>query len=384
MRTVFTLLLCLLLILPLAGQRGAHANFRELEQLLVIRTMGLDEFRGGVQLSLASSGSSERGPKRLQASGTSVMAAMDRLSSFSYEEDLFCAHIEQLLIGEKEAEAGLDAALAYIERSPELRLDLPLYIIKGGTATDAVMNVGGGGQGICEVMEAVHLSLARRGDSGETPASQVIRDNERYGAALICALVCRDASETEQSADGSGEDATKPLAAAPEGYAVLRDGKLCRYLTKEQSIAVGFLKNRVGVAEVQLRDKYGGMAVLELTGGGSRIEPVWTEGVLAGLKIQCDVRAALVETRGSGIQDEAYLDALTAALEEQVARFVTSTVEASKALEADFLGLAAIVERSDPAAYQALPQPFSAQLPGLELELTVSARLNHANDRKDV
>ena len=384
MRRLLIPLLCLCLILPLAGRRGVHANFRELEQLLVIRTMGLDEYRGGVELTLASSASSERGPKRLRASGTSVTAAMDRLSRFSYEEDLFCAHIEQLLVGEKEAEVGLDAVLAYIERSPELRLDLPLYVVKGDSAAHAVMNVGGGGQGICEVMETVSLGLDRRGDSGKTTAARIIRDTDRYGAALICTLICRDASESEQSDEGAGDEGTAPLAAAPEGYAVLREGKLCRYLTREQGIAVGLLKNQTGAAEIPLRDKYGGMAVVELTGGSCRIEPIWTEGVLAGLNIRCSVQAALVETRSRGAQDEAYLDALTAALEEQIARYITSTLEASKELEADFLGLAALAERADPAAFRALPQPFAELLPRLELELTVSARLNHANDRKDL
>jgi len=384
MKRGLALLLGLLLLIPLGGKRGAHANFRELEQLLVVRTMGLDAYRGGVTLSLASSGDSEHGPRRLQADGTSVTAAMDRLSSFSYEQVLFCSQIQQLLIGEQEAEAGIGSALTYVERSPELRLDLPLFVVRGGTAREAVMDVGGGGQGICDVMDAVRLNLRRRGDCGLTRAEEVLRDERRCGSALVCALVCRDASESEQSDDGGEADATRPLTVSPEGYAVIRDGKLCRYLTREQGIAVGLLKNRSGVAEMQLRDKYGRLAVLELTGGSSRLTPVWEDGALTGLKVDCRVQANLVEIRGEGPRDETWLDDLTARFEAQIAGCLTGTLEASQELEADFLGLAAVAERSDPAAFRALPGPFAGQLPALSLEVTVRAQLNHSGDRKDV
>ena len=48
------------------------------------------------------------------------------------------------------------------------------------------------------------------------------------------------------------------------------------------------------------------------------------------------------------------------------------------------LGLAARVERADPAAFAGLDRDFSELLPELELEITVSARLRHTNDRKEM
>ena len=56
----------------------------------------------------------------------------------------------------------------------------------------------------------------------------------------------------------------------------------------------------------------------------------------------------------------------------------------SRELKADFLGLAARVERADPAAFAGLDRDFSELLPELELEITVSARLRHTNDRKEM
>ena len=55
MRRVFLLLLAGLQILLLAGKGGVRSNYRELEQLLVIQTMGLDTRVSGVTLCVATS-----------------------------------------------------------------------------------------------------------------------------------------------------------------------------------------------------------------------------------------------------------------------------------------------------------------------------------------
>ena len=44
---------------------------------------------------------------------------------------------------------------------------------------------------------------------------------------------------------------------APMGFAILREGRLCRYLTPEQAVAVGLLINKPGRATIDLRDRHG-------------------------------------------------------------------------------------------------------------------------------
>ena len=376
MRRVFLLLLAGLQILLLAGKGGVRGNYRELEQLLVIQTMGLDTRVSGVTLCLAATGDSRQGVKRLRAAASSVTAAMERIRTESFEEELFCAHIGQLLIGEKAAEAGLEDVLADLARSPDLRLDLPVYVVREDTAESAVMQVGDDSRGICDVMDTVEQWLDRRG-GGHTTAAGIMADQERFGAALVSALRLTRAAEQE----GETEE-TAPLTVSPEGYAVLRDGKLCRYLTAEQAVAVDLLLNACAAAEIPLRDSYGRTAVLEISGGSSRIRPVFSgEGQLTGLRIDARVDASVVEQGAAG--DAAYGDLLTARLEEYLAREIESVLRASRDLKADYLGLAARVERAEPAAFRALDRDFAELLPELELEITVSARLRHVNDRKE-
>ena len=139
MRKLLALLLCAGELLLFAGPDGLRRNYREVEQLQVIQTMGLDSQTGGVTLSLAAAGEDGGGVSRMEADGVSITAAMDRIRSYSYEEELFCPHIGRLLLGEKLAEQGVESTLAYLSRSPELRLDMPLFVVKGGTAAETVM-----------------------------------------------------------------------------------------------------------------------------------------------------------------------------------------------------------------------------------------------------
>ena len=59
MKKLLALMLCAAELLLFAGRDGLRSNYREVEELLVIQTMGLDKTGSGVKLSLAAAGDSE-------------------------------------------------------------------------------------------------------------------------------------------------------------------------------------------------------------------------------------------------------------------------------------------------------------------------------------
>ena len=383
MKKLLALFLCAAELLLFSGRDGLRGNYQEVEELLVIQTMGLDRTESGVTLTLAAAGDSEGKVARMEADGVSISAAMERIRDYSYEEEeLFCPHIGRLLLGEKLCEDGLESTLAYICRSPELRLDMPLFVVRGGEAADAVMRVGSGDRGICDVMRMIEQDVKRRGESSLTTAAQVLRDTARCGSCLICALELGSSSESTEE-PGAEDNAPASRSVAPMGYAIMREGRLCRYLTREQGVAVGFLKNKVGISNVELRDRLGNTAVLELNGGGTRIRPLWEGTTLRGIEVQCEARAGLLELGGrNALRGTEDADYLTAQLETQLAAWLSGTLQAAKELKADYLCLAETLEQADPAAWQKLDREFIDLLPDLELEITVSARLNQMNDMK--
>ena len=173
--------------------------------------------------------------------------------------------------------------------------------------------------------------------------------------------------------------------AVPAGYAVIRDGKLCKFIEPEEAAAVGLLTGSLPITDITVTDRNGKNASLELNQGSAQITPVWDgKGQLKGLNIQAQVSASVLETDNwqQGNSNE-YINHLTAQLESAVSQRLSSLLRTSMKLKADFLGLAGQVERKSPENYRLMSQRFSELLPGLELQITVSGQLSHTNDMKE-
>ena len=410
MKRGLSLLIIICMLLSLSGCSGIYSNFRELERLLVIQTMGIDFAEEGVGISLASGAKSDgSSPVRLFSTGVSVTSAVAHILSHSQEQELFLSHTSHVVLGEEAAKNGINGYLSYICRSPNLRTDIPLYIVKGGTAQEAVMQVGDGSKGISEVLEAVRANVDERGDSKAFSASDLLRDLERNGSGLVCAIECSpsiqeggtkqeggsgsssgtDSAESPDSTGGSGSGEEKQekqaLTAAAVGYGVIRGDRLCAYIDKEQAIGVGLLLNIVGISNIVVKDRYATPVTLELDQGSSEIKPVWAEdGSLEMLDIQIKAAANIAEIGGGGhFSEPDYEDYLTAQLETAVSERVSSVIQLSKTLQADFLGLGNIVEMDDAEKYRALGGDFASLLPGLTVRISVSGQIKHTNDIRD-
>ena len=406
MKRFLSLLIIIYSLPALSGCGSIYSNYREIQQLMVVQTMGIDREKGGVQVSMAAEAeASGGGPRRMSAQGSTVTDAIDRAYKLSYEEEIFFSHVNHLLVGEAAAEEGLDAFLDYVSQSPTMRIDIPLYIVRGGTANQAVMEVGDSSKGISEVMQTVHESFASPSNSQVFTVADTINSLLRYGSALVCAVECVPSSESvspgkSESAQGGQEqnpqeeegqntqDKTQgenPLMAVPAGYAVIRDGKLCKFIEPEEAVAVGLLTGSLPITAITVTDRNGKNASLELNQGSAQITPVWGgKGQLKGLNIQAQVSASVLETdnwqQGSS---NGYVNHLTAQLESTVSQRLSSLLRTSMKLKADFLGLAGQVERKSPENYRLMSQRFSELLPGLELQITVSGQLSHTNDMKE-
>lgn len=374
-------LLIVILAMPaLTGCNTVYSNYRELQQLLVIQTLGLDKSHGGVTVSMAAAAEANgTAPKQICAQGGTIATAIDRAYRQSYEQEIFFSHANHLLIGEQAAEDGIDSFLDYLCQSATLRIDMPLYIVTGGTANEAVTKVGDDERGISEVMESVKETFASPSNSHVFTVADTVKNLQRYGSALTCAVAVTESSET------SGADGETTFTAAPSGYAVIRDGRLCKLLSYDQGLAIGLMLGSVPIRTIEVKDMYGKASTLEIETGSADIKPIWAEdGGLQGLELKVEVEADLIEsgTAGSDLGAD-YLNHLTAQLEASLSEQISQLLKTSRSLRADFLGLAGSVERSSPERYAALTQSFPELLPSLELQLTVSGSLRHTNDMKE-
>lgn len=357
-----------------SGCTGVSDSFKEIESLLVIQTMGIDMDKS-LRLSLASAANprADDPPVRLTSSGGSISSALENAFDSSSDRHLFFSHIEHVIFGEKSAEKGIEDYLNYICRSPLMRIDVPLYIIRNDSAENAVLNSGDEKLGISEQLRGIQSAGNSRGDILVYTAADVIRETERSGASLICAL---DIVRT------AGED-KNPLS--PNGSAVLRDFKLCKYLNREQTIAARILKNRFEPCELEIKDSYGIVSVISINEAECSITPIWySPGMLGSLQIHIDAVCSILENNSlSGASVENYYNSLTAALESRICDEIRSCLKISKDLKADFLGIASELEHDSPQYYKQIGDNFPELLPSLEFNIGVSAKLNHTNDMKE-
>lgn len=410
-RILSTICIMLSLSLILSGCGGVYSNYREVEQLLVIETMGFDYRPVGVELSLAAGMKSSGGkePVRLTGSGESISAAMDQARNYSFEDELFCSQTNSILIGEEAARRGIEPYLSYICQSPILRTDVPVFIIKGGSARDAILSTGDGQHGVSEILQGVTEYLQYRGSSHVFKAADIVRSSLRHGSALCCVLEYTDSYEPpvegsqaqnspalpEESpsggeegnggadSSGGGEAPAKTLAVA--GLGVLQGNRLVSYIDKELAVGVGLLINRVGISVVELNDADKQPVVLEISDGHSKLIPRWDEdGKLSGLDFDIQVSATVTEiNNGADLSDEDYIRELTVALEDYTAALCAKALRLSAGLEADFMGLGAQLEMAEPLFWRMQNRSLSELIGGLELRVSVRGDLSHSNDMKE-
>lgn len=378
MKKLLSVILSLNLLI-LSGCSGLYSNFRELEQIRVIQTMGLDYIPGGVQLTLSSANVENEDETALcvSGSGSSISEALDHIQSNSSQDDLFLSHIKQLLIGEQSAKHGLEPCLSYICRSRDLRIDTPLFIVKDKTAKETMSGSGSGGKGISEIFQALETTESEQHNSRILRASEVINNLAKYGGALISAV------EYTVSAEDSKDD-EQEMTAVLSGYAVIKDSELCGYIDMENSLGADFLLNRVGIADILITDRLGRPISMEISSGGSEIKPVWEENKLKGLDVFINVKAMVLEMQeDEQLMSEELSDYLISQLESYVSSKAAYVLQMSRKLQTDFLGLAGIVNMDSPIKFRGMAESFADVLPALEIKVSVSGELCHTKDIKE-
>ena len=170
MKKLLILLLCLAPVL--AGLPRLYSQRREAEHLRLAETMGLDPAPEGLQLSLAAPGGGEEEPLFASAPGASVNLAMEALRQQAGGEQLFCGHLQHILLGEAYARQGLESLLSAVCRSSDLRLDMPVYLILGAEAGEAMAALDDGKAGLCDALN----SLGQRKNAGLSSAGRILRD----------------------------------------------------------------------------------------------------------------------------------------------------------------------------------------------------------------
>ncbi len=348
------------------GGKSIYANYRAVEEMEIIYTLGVD--REGDEYILTMSGTAGEG-----AAGTVVLtqradtltAGLQNAALLSRREHLFFAHLENLVIGEAAAQAGIQQVLDFLERNIELRMDVRLYVVQGGTAQAAVAADYGEDYDVTKALEVGARALEHLSTSYPYTILDFTAAHQAGRPALAMALQYQ---ETAGSA-----------ALVPQGYGVFSQGALMGYLDSSVSQAATVLldKFQSGVLEAEFE---GVTLGLRVTGAKTRISGVWTGDTLDRVEIQGDFTMNVTEQSGSlNLYDGETLARLEAQLAQSLAEGLRQAIQAAKDLGVDCLEIGSCLERQAPDQIQAIAD-WDQVFCGLKTEIQATVTVERTYD----
>ena len=322
-------IICLMFSTGCSANGSLFSNYRPIEQLKLVHTIGFDIHDEGLLLSVCGGEQDGQGIMRLYASGKNISDCLSGLQNFSGKEELYYAHTRYVLVGEEYAKQGLGDVMQYLESSNQLRSDLPLFVVKGGTAKDLLLKAGGEDAGIHEVLEAVMRDCTTQGIAFPFSCGDLGSFSAEYGSAIACALEQKPTNAIDPDAD---EEEVTPVAV---GYGILKNGKLAGFLSENASRAVNFLIDETGTEPFTVTLS-GQPVSLQIKKVKTTLLPAFHEnGSIKQFTAALSMECVLEESEQSVSPD---LDALGAALESSVQQWLEELLMAMRSTECDFLG----------------------------------------------
>ena len=366
------LLLLLYVSLPLLFLSGCSASLaadrHDVERLMLVQTMGLDSEDGRMRMCVSSGlGPDDKPALVMSAAADGIEAAIADLQGLSPENQLFYAHVQYLLLGREAAKNVLNDVIRWVDRSPTLRMDTDMLIVKG-SALDAVVDTSKDETDVTARLASLDRQARSTGWTVYT-LREVAAALSQGDGALCLAVETADAENAVFTEDMQSK------AILPTGYAVL-DGKgLVEFLTPEQSMGAELLTSDPTGLLITVEGR-----TMEILSGGAQIEGRFADdGTPEGITVRCTLRTGVLENPSTGSLSP---DELDAALSETVARWVADVVQTAQDTGCDFLGLKGAVLGSA-KALERWGGDWRGLFPTLPVTVSVEGRVDRSYDLEE-
>ena len=354
MRKIIPLLLFFVILT--SGCTQIWAETRPIRELRIIETLGCDLAEEGVALSVYAS----KPELKLRQEAPSFRLAMDQMREQAASPALFFAHTQFILVGRAMAADDLAPVLDLVGRSEDMRLRIPLFLLRSGDAWPAVQ-LGKEDRNVTETLSALKDDMSQQGTGHAFTCGEILESLSASGAALAAAC----ALDT---------DSLRPM-----GYGVLKNGKCISWITAPEDHGVDLLMNLESHGDVRLGD-----ATLSLEDSEAEITPRWEGGALTRIDISLRLRASLSETDGRpGATRDGEREKLERQLSETVKGWIETLLCRSQALRADFLGLGGAIAERDPGRWEAVRADWQKLFPDLAWSVTVETTLGRTLDLQE-
>ena len=351
--------------------RWVYSDYREIDQMELIQVLGMDEERGEITVTASTGGPEE--PVVLRSTSVSISRAMRQMQDYTSRKYIFFGHAAHLLLGESASEQGVEKYLEHMEHSVEMRLNTFFYVVKDGTAQEAVSKAGKSENGVADLLVSLEKDVQLMSESHVFTCGETAEMLEERGCCLAAAVAL-----VRQEDILSGED---PVTLAAEGYAILKEGRLAGYLDPELARGANLLMDLGGEDILEVPDGKSAWAALRLIGSRVRYLPEYREGELDSLRIRVELACSLDEYRSDvNAPDGETLNLLAKEAEELELERIRRVLERSRDLDADFCGIGQQVRGSKPHAFDGMAVCWAERFPKLPVETEVVCRLLRSRD----
>ena len=372
MRKLCLPVLLLVLFIPAGcGGRWVYSDYREIDQMELIQALGADEENGLVTVTASTGGRQE--PVVLRSTSVSISRAMRQMQDYTSRKYIFFGHTAHLLLGEGAAERGVEKYLEHMAHSAEMRLNTFLYVVRGGTAGEAIASAGKAEDGVVDLLTSLEKDVQLMSESHVFTCGETAEMLLEQGSCLAAAV-----SLVRREDILAGED---PVTLEAAGYAILQEGRLAGYLDPDLAKGANLLMDQGGEDILEVPDGNGGWAALRLIRSRVVYLPEFREGELTALRIRVELDCSLDEIPPqTHAGDRETLETLISGAEELELGRICRVLERSRSLGADFCGIGRQVRAKRPWAFDGMVVSWTERFPELPLEVEADCRILRARN----
>ena len=365
MRRILPSLLLLCLLLQGCTGELSFGDFREIDQLVLADTLGVDRTGRLFTASISAAGTEDA--LLLKNSAVTLSRALREMQNFTAKKYVYYGHVGSLLLGEAAAE-DLPRCLEFLERDGELRMDSRLFIVRAGTAEAAVTSPGGS---VGDRLESLARDMELMGESRASSCAETAEALAERGCALVAAVTL---AEPENVVGGE----TTPLLLSA-GYAVVSDGGLAAWLEPNLARGANLLMGCPGSDLVEAPDGEGGWFAARITEGKTKLLPVYEGRELKSLRVRILLTCALAELpKPMDLRDGETVRRLEEGTAATEAWRAAEVLRLSRELGADFCDLGGGVRRASPRRFDRMEIPWEECFPTLPITAEVEVRMVHS------
>ena len=377
MKKAVSLALAMALSLGLTGCSGSSifSNYREIENLEIIRTIGIDSTPGGVDVTACTGlTGTDSGPRIYEKQAASIGSALNELQKLPLGKVALLSHVENLLIGQDQAEDGIGPFLGYMERYSETRLQVTPFVVRG-SAQDLIVGATGQSTSCTDILGSIREQAAYVGSGWPYTCRDVAISLARRGCALILAV---EGVKDKKLFEERGE-----MDILPSGFAIIEDGSLAGYLGRQESLGVLMLTQTLKSSDLELECS-GVAATLMLTGCEAAVHPSFDGSELQSLTIELTVGANIINLgQGGRLWEDSFIREMESALSQELYDCARAALNRSQDMGLDFMGLGDMVELANPVSFSLMDSDWQEVFPRLPVKLRVTGQLQRTYDIND-